>query len=118
MPREISSDDLTDRIAKRGDDGELVPEKHEIEWGDETVVVKTKPITTGLVNELSHIDDEIATLKPDAVHEAIQTIYVSDAIRNLTVGDIRDMETSALNALLSPLEDEVGEDFEGEGNPT
>lgn len=118
MTREISSDDLQDDIAERGSDGELLPEKHEVEWHGETVVVKTKPITTGLLNELSNIDDAIADLEPEAVHEAFQTIYLSDAILGLSVQDIQDMRAEALNNLLKPLEEEVEADFDGgEGNP-
>jgi hypothetical protein len=116
MTREITADDLTDSIAKRGDDGEIIPEEHEITLNGETLVVKTKPITTGLVNELSHIDDAIADLDPNAVHEAIQKIYVSDAILSLSVQDIRDMKTKALNEILSPLEEQVEAEFDGEGN--
>lgn len=116
MTSEISTDDLHDEIVERGDDGELIPETHEIDWQGREVEVKTKPITTGLLNELSNLDEAIADLEPDAVHEAFQTIYLSDAVLGLSVQEIQDMKASGLNNLLSPLEDEVDEEFDGEGN--
>lgn len=118
MPDEISTSDLKEEIVDRGSDGELLPEEHEVDWKGDTVVVKTKPITTGLLNELSSLDEAIADLEPEAVHEAFQTIYLSDAVLDLDVEDIRDMKASGLNSLLAPLEEEVDEEFDGgEGNP-
>lgn len=115
---EISTDDLKEGIAQRGDDGELIPETHEIDWFGTTKVVKTKPITTGLLNELSSLDSAIADLEPQAVYEAFQTIYVTESVLNLTVADIDDMKGKALTSLIQPLEDAVEDNFgDGEGNP-
>lgn len=110
-PSEISTDDLKGQIAQRDNDGKLIAEDHTIELNGQERTVKTKPITTGLLNELSHIDEAVADLEPDAVREAFQTIYLSDAILALTEQEIRDMKASALKALLAPLEDAVEEEF-------
>jgi hypothetical protein len=115
---EISTDDLQEGIAKRDSDGELIADTHEIDWFGSTKVIKTKPITTGLLNELSDVDEAIADLDPEAVYEAFQTIYLSESILALSVDDIRDMKSTGLNALLKPLEEQVETDFDGdEGNP-
>jgi len=118
MTDEISVDDIQEQVAERGSDGKLLPEEHTVDWFGEEKVVKTKPITTGVLNELSHVDEAIAELEPQAVHEAFQTIYLSDAILELSVAQIDNMKASALNSLLEPLENEVNESFGDEtGNP-
>lgn len=115
---EISTEDLSKEIVERDDDGELIPEEHNIKWNGKEVTVKTKPVTTGLLNELSNLDDAIIDLEPEAVHEAFQTIYVSEAVTDLSVDEIRDMKGSGLNKLLKPLEEEIEANFEdGSGNP-
>jgi hypothetical protein len=116
---ELSVDDLNEKKAKRDSEGNLVGNTHEIDWYGETKHVRTKPITTGLLNELSELDDGINNLEPEAVHEAIQTLYLTESIRNLTVQDISDLEAGALKRLLQPLEDEVDAEFgEVDENPS
>jgi len=117
MTREISTTDTSKGVAKRGDDGELIPEEHTVILPDgEEVVIKTKPITTGLLNELSELDDAISQLDPSAVKEAFETIYLSDALSNMTVQEIEDTKAEYLEAYLSPLDDAVEEDIGEEGN--
>jgi len=118
MTDTLSADDVAEKTVKRDSDGELIPEEHEIQWGDETKVVKTVPITTGVVNELSHIDDEITALEPEAVHEAFQTIYVEPDPETFTVGDIQDLELPYLKALMQPIDEKIDETIGDEsGNP-
>lgn len=119
MTKEISTSDTERGVVERKENGELMPERHEVDLPHgETVEIKTKPITTGLLNELSGIDDAIADLDPDAVHEAFQTIYISDALRNMTVDEIRDTKAPYLTAYLEPLNEAVEEEIgEREGNP-
>jgi len=119
MPREISTTDTSEGVAKRGDDGELIPEEHTVSLPNgEQVVINTKPITTGLLNELSELDEAVQQLEPSAVHEAFQTIYLDENVLNLSVKDIRDMRAPYLEALLKPLDDAIDDDIgEKEGNP-
>lgn len=124
MTREISTSDVASGVVERDSDGDLIPEDHDITLPDgETVTVKTKPITTGLLNELSNVDDAIADLDPEAIHEAFQTVYVSDAILDLSVDEIQDTHSEYLTAYLEPLDDAVESDIGGEvdgdgvGNP-
>lgn len=123
MTDEISIDDTKQGVAKRGDDGELIPEEHSVDLPHgEEVTIKTKPITTGLLNELSDLDDAIENLEPEAVHEAFQTIYLSDAILGLSVEEIRDTRAEYLNSYLEPVdnavESSIGDEIEGQsGNP-
>jgi len=117
MTREISTNDTSKGVAKRGDDGELIPEEHTVDLPDgEEVVIKTKPITTGLLNELSELDDAIGDLEPSAVKEAFNTIYLSDALRDMSEQEIEDTKAEYLNAYLQPLDDAVEADM-NEGNP-
>jgi hypothetical protein len=119
MTDTLSPNDVSEKTVKRDSDGELIPETHEIDWGGESKTVKTVPITTGVVNELSHIDDEIAELKPSAVYTAFETIYVEPDPSELSENDIEDLEFQYLEALMSPLDDQMSEDIGGnEGNPT
>lgn len=122
MPQEVTQSDLKNEIVERDSNGELIAEDYQTQIGGNEVVVKHKPITTGLLNEISAVDDAIADLEPEAVYEAFQAIYLSDAILSLTVNDIRDMKAPALNRLLKPLEEKVEREFDGEeggsgGNP-
>jgi len=118
MTREISTTDTSKGVAKRGDNGELIPEEHTVTLPNgEEVVIKTKPITTGLLNELSELDDAIAQLEPSAVQEAFEKIYLSDALRNMTVQEIEDTRAGYLEAYLSPLDEAVEENIGEKGNP-
>lgn len=117
MADTLSTKDVQEKTVKRDSEGALIPEKHEIDWGGETKVVETKPITTGLINELSAIDEEIANLKPKAVHEAMQTIYISPDPNEFTVEDVRDLEFQYLEALMKPLDEQMEENIgDVEGN--
>jgi hypothetical protein len=116
MTNELTVDDIEEGQAERGSDGELIAEEHTIPWGDDEKVVKTKPITTGLLNELSHTDEEIRNLDPHAVQEALQMIYLTDAVLSMSVDDIRDLKAPRLNALLSPLEEQIEASIGGQGN--
>jgi len=118
MTDTLSADDIKDKTVDRGPDGELIPEEHEIDWGGETKVVKTVPITTGVVNQLSHIDEEIANLEPKAVHEAFETLYVEPSPDTFDVGDIQDLGFEYLEALMKPLDENMSMDIGDEkGNP-
>lgn len=115
MSDTLSADDLKEKTVKRDSDGDLIPEEHEIPWDDDTKTVKTVPITTGVINELSHIDEEIADLKPAAVHEAFQTLYVEPSPDTFTEADIEDLPFEYLEALMQPLDDNMSEmDIGGE----
>lgn len=119
MPSEITTDHTSEGVAQRGNDGSLIPETHTVELPDGSeVVIKTKPITTGLLNELSNVDDAIAELEPKAVREAFQTVYVSEAITGLSVEEIRDTRSEYLTAYLQPLDEAVEDDIgDSGGNP-
>jgi hypothetical protein len=120
MTDSLTTDDIEQQTVKRDSDGELIPEEHEIDWGGETKTVKTKPITTGLLNELSHIDDGIVNLDPSAVYEAIKTVYLDPDPAEFTEADIRDLEGEYLNALMSPIDAQIDEsvgDTEGNQSP-
>lgn len=115
MAREISTTDTQDGVVERDGDGEIIPEKHTVELPDgEEVFIKTKPITTGVLNEISHIDEEVMGLEPKAVKEAFETVYLSDALTSMTVEEIRDTRGAYLKAYLTPLEEAVGESFDEE----
>jgi len=118
MAREISTTDTSEGVAKRGDDGELIPEEHTVSLPNgEEVIIKTKPITTGLLNELSELDDAVQRLEPRAVKEAFETIYLSDALCNMSVEEIRDTKSEYLSAYLKPLDDAIEDDIgDEEGN--
>jgi len=119
MTDKLTTDDVSEKTIDRGPDGELIPVEHEIEWGTETKTVETVPITTGVINQLSHIDDAIVELEPAAVHEAIQEIYVTPDPERFTVEDIRDLELQYLEALMSPIDRQIDEEIgeEQSGNP-
>lgn len=121
MTDELSTEQVEKGVKKRGSDGELLPDEHDVTLPDGSeVVIKTEPLTTGTLNELSHIDEEIANLKPEAIREAFQTAYRTDALTNLSVEEIRDTDAAYLTAYLKPLDDAVGENFDigdDEGNP-
>jgi len=121
MPDELSFSDLEEEIVERGEDGEVIAETSLVEMpGGKIREIRHKPITTGLLNELSSIDDAISDLEPGAVYEAFQTIYLTESILQLSEDDIRDMRGGALNAILTPVEEEVDEQFgaeEGNTNP-
>lgn len=118
MTDELSFSDLEGEIVKRDSNGEILPETSEVTLPNgATREIKHKPITTGLLNEISDFDTEIGDLEPDAVYEAFQTIYLSDAVLGLSKEDVRDMRAGALQALLQPLEEQVEEEFgDEEGN--
>lgn len=117
MPQEITSNHTESGTVERDADGELIPEEHTVILPDgDEVIVKTKPITTGLLNELSQLDEAIAQLEPEAVHEAFQTIYVSEALCNMTVAEIRDTRAEYLTAYLEPLDNAVEENI-GDADP-
>ena len=116
MSDTLTADDIKDKTVERGPDGELIPDSHEINWGDETKTVKTVPITTGVINRLSHIDDEIANLEPKAVHEAFETLYVEPSPDTFTVEDIQDLDFEYLEALMQPLDKNMSMDIGDEGN--
>jgi len=122
MVDELSFEDLEDEIVERGEDGEVLAEKSMVEMPSGTIrKIKHKPITTGVLNELSNIDEAIASLDPSAVYEAFQTIYLTESILNLSKEQIRDMKGGALKAILTPVEEEVDEQFgdeEGNQNPS
>jgi len=118
MTDEISFDDLEGEIVQRDSDGEILPEKSIVTLPNGADrEVEHKPITTGLLNEISELDSAIADLKPEAVYEAFQTIYLSDAVLSLSKQEIRDMKAGALQSLLDPLEEKVEQEFGNtEGN--
>lgn len=118
MPDKLGAEDVESAVIDRDEDGEIIPEEHVIDWGGEERRVETKPITTGLINELSHIDDAIADLEPEAVYEAFQTIYVEPYIDYFDESDIKDMEFQYLEALMQPLDEQMEENIGGgSGNP-
>lgn len=118
MTQEINPNHTESGTVERDSEGNLIPEEHAVTLPNgESVIIKTKPITTGLLNELSQLDEAIAELEPDAVHEAFQTIYVSDALQKMSVEEIRDTKAEYLTAYLEPLDDAVEEDIGEEGNP-
>jgi len=118
MSDKLTVDDVNEQTVRRDSNGDLIPETHEIEWGDDTKTVETVPITTGVINELSHIDDEIMNLEPQAVYEAFRAIYVTPDPSEFSVKEIQDLEFQYLEALMSPLDEQMSEDIESEGNPT
>jgi len=118
MTDTLNADDVKEKTVKRGSDGEILPEEHEIDWGGETKTVKTVPITTGVINELSHIDEEIANLKPEAVHEAFTNLYVEPDPEAFSEDDIRDLGFEYMRALMEPLDAKIEESIGEEGNPT
>jgi hypothetical protein len=113
MTDTLSTDAVKDKTVKRNGSGELIPETHTIDWDGEDMTVKTVPITTGVVNELSHIDDEIMNLQPQAVHEAMQAIYVEPDFDEFTVEDVADLELKYLEALMEPLDKQLSENVKG-----
>lgn len=118
MPDKLGAEDVESAVIDRDEDGEIIPEEHVIDWGGEERRVETKPITTGLINELSHIDDAIADLEPEAVYEAFQTIYVEPYVDYFDESDIKDMEFQYLEALMQPLDEQMEENIGGgSGNP-
>jgi len=118
MTDTLSANDVKEKTVKRGSDGELIPETHTIDWGGEEKQVKTVPITTGKINELSHIDEAIQSLEPKAVLEAFNTLYIEPDPSTFDLGDIQDLEFQYLEALMKPLDKQMSESIgDVEGNP-
>jgi len=118
MTDTLSADDVKEKSVKRDSNGEIIPETHEIQWGDDTKTVKTVPITTGVINELSSLDEEIANLQPEAVHEAFKSLYVEPDPNTFSEQDIRDLDFEYMRALMEPLDSKIEESIGEEGNPT
>lgn len=120
MSDALTADDLKKETVERGPDGELVPERHTIQWGGKEKTIKTKPVTTGVINQLSHIDEEIQRLEPAAVKEAMEVLYVEPDASQFSVGDLQDLPFSRLEALMQPLDEqmssELGDAEADEGN--
>jgi hypothetical protein len=117
MTNTLSADDVREKKVDRDSSGELIAETHTIDWGGEDKEVETRPITTGVINELSHIDDEIANLEPKAVHEAFKTLYLKPDPSTFDESDIKDLEFQYLEALMEPLDKQMSQNIgEGEGN--
>jgi len=119
MTDTLTADDVQAETVERGADGELVPEPHEIQWGDTTKTVETKPVTTGIINQLSGIDEEIQRLEPAAVKEAMDVLYVSPDPAQFSVGDLQDLPFARLESLMAPLDEQMGAELgeDAEGNP-
>jgi len=109
MTDTLSASDVKEKTVKRDSDGNLLPETHEIDWGGEPKVVKTVPITTGTINQLSHISDEIQNLEPQAVLEAFEALYIEPDPSTFDLGDIQDLEFQYLEALMKPLDEQMSE---------
>lgn len=120
MPDTLTVEDVQEETVERGADGELIPEEHVIQWGDGEKKVKTKPITTGVINQLSHIEEGILELEPSAVKEAMEEIYVEPDASQFSATDLQDLPFTRLKALMKPIDkrikDEVGGAEAGEGN--
>ena len=118
MAREISTQDTSEGVAKRGEDGELLPNTHEVELPHgEIVEIKTKPITTGLINELSDYAGDVERLEASAIKSVFEKLYLSDALVNMSEQEIEDTKAPYLKAYLQPFEESTGMDFDDEGNP-
>jgi len=114
MAKEISTDHTQSGVVERDGKGNLVPEEHNVDLPNgETVVIKTKPITTGVLSELADIEDEIQELNPDAVKTVFEKVYLSEALTNMSTQEIEDTRSQYLTAYLEPLDAAIDEDLAG-----
>jgi len=121
MTNELTQEHTEAGQVDRGADGEVIPEDHTVELPNgEEAVIKTIPMYTGVMNELNHLDDGLRELDPEAIYEAFQTLYKTDALTEMSVEEIRDTKAPWLNAYLTPVEEQTEMEIDGgddEGNP-
>jgi len=114
MPKEISTQQAQNGIVERDAKGHLKPEEHTVEMPNgETVIIKTKPITTGVLSELADIESDIQELNPEAIKVVFDKVYLSDALTSMSKQDIEDTKSEYLNAYLEPLDAAIGGDIQG-----
>jgi len=118
MAREISTEDTSEGVAKRGDDGELIPDTHEVQLPNGDIVeIVTKPLTTGMMNELSEYSKGVQNLESSAIKAIFERVYLSEALADMSEQEIEDTRGEYLKAYLQPFEKQSGVDFDDEGNP-
>jgi len=118
MTDTLTPDDIKDETVERGPDGDLKPQRHTIEWGDETKEVVTRPVTTGTMNRLSDVDEGIMNLDPEAIKEAMDVLFIDPDPEQYTADVLRDLPFERLEALMDPVDKQMEANVGGgSGNP-